>query len=70
MDTHRIVVAVTGAGGTRLAGSVLSRLIDEVDIAAPPVAETLNAPLSTVRVIVNEVEPDYWATGDKLKSET
>jgi len=37
---------------------------------ARTVSETLDAPLSTVRVIVNEIEPDYWATGDKLKSET
>ena len=37
---------------------------------ARTVSETLNAPLSTVRVIVNEIEPDYWAIGDKLKSES
>jgi 4-oxalocrotonate tautomerase family enzyme len=37
---------------------------------ARTVSEALDAPLSTVRVIVNEIEADYWATGDKLKSET
>jgi 4-oxalocrotonate tautomerase family enzyme len=37
---------------------------------ARTVAETLNAPLATVRVIVTEIEPDHWATGDRLKSDT
>ena len=36
---------------------------------ARTVSEALSAPLPTIRVVVNEVEPDYWAVGDKLKSD-
>jgi 4-oxalocrotonate tautomerase family enzyme len=36
---------------------------------ARTVSETLNAPLHTVRVMVNEVDPDHFAVGDTLKSD-
>ena len=36
---------------------------------ARTVAATLDAPLETVRVIANEVEPDRFAVGDTLKSD-
>lgn len=33
------------------------------------VQKSLGAPLSSVRVIVNEVQKNHFAVGDKLKSE-
>ncbi|MEU1980827.1 tautomerase family protein [Nocardia sp. NPDC019395] len=36
---------------------------------ARTVAETLAAPLETVRVVVHEVEPSRFAVGDTLKSD-
>ncbi len=32
-------------------------------------SEELNAPLESVRVVVQQVPPNHWAVGDKLKSE-
>ncbi|TQL47104.1 2-oxo-3-hexenedioate decarboxylase [Homoserinimonas aerilata] len=37
---------------------------------AQTVARTLGAPLASVRVMVNEMEPDFFAVGTTLKSET
>jgi 4-oxalocrotonate tautomerase len=36
---------------------------------AQTVHESLDAPLSTIRVYVNEIPKNYYAVGDKLKSE-
>ncbi|MEX5237580.1 tautomerase family protein [Kocuria arenosa] len=36
---------------------------------AKTVSRTLDAPLSSVRVLVNEVDPDLWTVGTTLKSE-
>jgi len=36
---------------------------------AETVARTLDAPLSSVRVLANEVDPDLWCVGGTLKSE-
>ncbi|MEH7343168.1 2-hydroxymuconate tautomerase [Bacillus sp. JJ1532] len=36
---------------------------------ARTVHESLGAPLSTIRVYVNEVPKNYYAVGDQLKSE-
>ncbi|MED3561965.1 tautomerase family protein [Bacillus xiapuensis] len=36
---------------------------------ARTVSESLNAPIDSVRVIVNEVPANYFAVGTKLKSE-
>lgn len=36
---------------------------------AQTVNESLGAPLSTIRVYVNEIPKNYYAVGDKLKSE-
>ncbi|QRG66572.1 2-hydroxymuconate tautomerase [Brevibacillus choshinensis] len=36
---------------------------------ARTVHESLGAPLSSIRVIVNEVPPNRFAVGDRLKSE-
>ena len=33
------------------------------------VAKTLDAPLNSVRVLVNEVDPELWTVGTTLKSE-
>lgn len=32
-------------------------------------SRTLNAPLESIRIMVHEVEPDYFAVGTTLKSE-
>ncbi|MEX5237492.1 4-oxalocrotonate tautomerase family protein [Kocuria arenosa] len=36
---------------------------------AKTVSRTLEAPLSSVRVMVNEVDPELWTVGTTLKSE-
>lgn len=36
---------------------------------ARTVSRTLDAPLSSVRVLVNEVDPELWTVGVTLKSE-
>ena len=36
---------------------------------AKTVARTLDAPLNSVRVLVNEVDPELWTVGTTLKSE-
>ncbi len=36
---------------------------------AETVSETLNAPIETVRVMVNEVPPNRFSVGSKLKSD-
>ena len=36
---------------------------------ARTVQETLNVPLSTIRVYVNEIPANHFAVGDELKSE-
>ncbi|MEX5254732.1 tautomerase family protein [Kocuria arenosa] len=36
---------------------------------ARTVSRTLDAPLSSVRVLVNEVDPELWTVGTTLKSE-
>lgn len=36
---------------------------------ARTVSRTLEAPLSSVRVMVNEVDPELWTVGTTLKSE-
>jgi 4-oxalocrotonate tautomerase len=45
----------------------ISRCVTEV---ARTVAETLDAPLSTVRVMVTEIEPEFFSVGATLKSES
>jgi 4-oxalocrotonate tautomerase family enzyme len=45
----------------------ISRCVKEV---ARTVAETLDAPLSTVRVMVTEIEPEFFSVGATLKSES
>ncbi|MFI7493570.1 tautomerase family protein [Kocuria sp. M4R2S49] len=36
---------------------------------AKTVSRTLEAPLSSVRVLANEVDPELWTVGTTLKSE-
>lgn len=36
---------------------------------AKTVSRTLDAPLNSVRVLVNEVDPELWTVGTTLKSE-
>lgn len=36
---------------------------------AKTVSRTLDAPLCSVRVLVNEVDPELWTVGTTLKSE-
>ncbi|TDL44568.1 tautomerase family protein [Kocuria rosea] len=36
---------------------------------AKTVSRTLDAPLSSVRVLVNEVDPELWTVGTTLKSD-
>lgn len=36
---------------------------------AKTVSESLNAPIESVRVMVNEIEPNRFAVGTKLKSD-
>lgn len=36
---------------------------------AKTASDTLNAPMESVRVIVNQVAPNRFAVGDRLKSE-
>lgn len=36
---------------------------------ATAVSRTLGAPLNSVRVLVNEVDPELWTVGTTLKSE-
>jgi 4-oxalocrotonate tautomerase family enzyme len=36
---------------------------------ARTVSRTLDAPLSSVRVLVNEVDPELWTVGTTLKSD-
>lgn len=45
----------------------VERCIKEV---ARTVSGTLDAPLETIRVMINEVPPNRFAVGDKLKSES
>ncbi|WP_018296865.1 tautomerase family protein [Corynebacterium lubricantis] len=45
---------------------VVENFIKEI---ARTTAETLDAPLSSVRVMVNVVPPNHFAVGDALKSE-
>ncbi len=46
--------------------SVVQDCLREV---AKTVSRTLNAPLSSVRVLVNEVDPELWTVGTTLKCE-
>lgn len=45
---------------------VVENFIREI---ARTAAETLDTPLSTIRVMVNSVPPNHFAVGDKLKSD-
>ena len=36
---------------------------------AKTISRTLNTPLNSVRVLVNEVDPQLWTVGTTLKSE-
>jgi 4-oxalocrotonate tautomerase family enzyme len=45
----------------------ISRCVQEV---ARTVSETLDAPLASVRVMVTEIEPEFFAVGATLKSES
>jgi 4-oxalocrotonate tautomerase family enzyme len=45
----------------------ISRCVKEV---ARTVAETLGAPLASVRVMVTEIEPEFFSVGATLKSES
>jgi 4-oxalocrotonate tautomerase len=55
------ITLVEGRDNTRV-----ERCIREV---ARTVSETLGAPLETVRVMVDEVPPNRFAVGDRLKSD-
>ncbi|MGC2865422.1 tautomerase family protein [Corynebacterium glutamicum] len=46
--------------------AVVANFIKEI---AQTASRTLDAPLSTVRVMVNSLPPTHFAVGDKLKSE-
>ncbi|MBK1787952.1 tautomerase family protein [Prauserella cavernicola] len=47
-----------------------SALVEDcVRRVARTVSDSLDAPLGTVRVVVNEVEPQHFAVGDRLKSD-
>ncbi|MGO4690650.1 tautomerase family protein [Glaciibacter sp. 2TAF33] len=45
----------------------ISRCVQEV---ARTVSETLGAPLASVRVMVTEIEPEFFSVGATLKSES
>jgi 4-oxalocrotonate tautomerase family enzyme len=46
--------------------AVIQECLREV---AKTVSRTLDAPLNSVRVLANEVDPDLWTVGTTLKSE-
>lgn len=52
-----------GAGRDR---AVVQKCLREV---VKTVVRTLDAPLNSVRVLVNEVDPELWTVGTTLKSE-
>jgi len=54
---------------TMVKGRERAKVEECVRNVARTVAESLDAPLSTVRVAVHEVEPYHFAVGDKLKSD-
>lgn len=46
--------------------TVIQECLREV---AKTISRTLNTPLSSVRVLANEVDPELWTVGTTLKSE-
>jgi 4-oxalocrotonate tautomerase family enzyme len=52
-----------------VAGRDRAKIQDCLREVAQAVSRTLDAPLSSVRVLVNEVDPELWAVGTTLKSE-
>jgi 4-oxalocrotonate tautomerase len=52
-----------------VAGRDRAKIQDCLRKVAQAVSRTLEAPLSSVRVLVNEVDPKLWSVGTTLKSE-
>ena len=52
-----------------VAGRDRARIQDCLRQVAETVSRTLDAPLSSVRVLANEVDPELWTVGTTLKSE-
>jgi 4-oxalocrotonate tautomerase len=52
-----------------VAGRDRAKIQDCLREVAQAVSRTLDAPLSSVRVLVNEVDPGLWTVGTTLKSE-
>ena len=55
---------------TIVLGREREKVKDCIRQVARTVSETLDAPLHTVRVMVNEVDPNHFAVGDTLKGDT
>jgi len=55
---------------TIVLGREREKVKDCIRQVARTVSETLDALLHTVRVMVNEVDPNHFAVGDTLKSDT
>ncbi|HRO95017.1 tautomerase family protein [Citricoccus sp.] len=52
-----------------VAGRDRAKVQDCLREVATAVSRTLETPLSSVRVLVNEVDPELWTVGTTLKSE-
>jgi 4-oxalocrotonate tautomerase family enzyme len=52
-----------------VAGRDRAKIQDCLRQVAETVSRTLDAPLTSVRVMVNEVDPELWTVGTTLKSE-
>jgi 4-oxalocrotonate tautomerase family enzyme len=52
-----------------LAGRDRSMVQECLREVAKTISRTLDAPLSSVRVVANEVDPELWTVGSTLKSE-
>jgi 4-oxalocrotonate tautomerase family enzyme len=52
-----------------VAGRDRAKIQDCLRQVAETVSRTLDAPLSSVRVLVNEVDPELWTVGTTIKSE-
>lgn len=52
-----------------VAGRDRARIQDCLRQVAETVSRTLDAPLPSIRVMVNEVDPELWTVGTTLKSE-
>ena len=54
---------------TLIEGRDPARVKECVKEVARTVHRTLGAPLSTIRVVVNQVPPAFWAVGDETKDD-